>query len=83
MKLKVTKCSFPQSEVKLSGRVVNNDGIQVYNARIKAIVDAPAPRNATELRGFLGFDVYYKRFIRNFSKSSAVLHMATSGKREV
>ncbi|XP_012848000.1 PREDICTED: uncharacterized protein LOC105967959 [Erythranthe guttata] len=48
--------------------VVSKDGIKVDRSRIEAIVNWNRPENATELRSFLGFAVYYKRFVKDFSK---------------
>lgn len=34
--------------------------------KIKAMVQLPTPATVTELKGFLGFTGYYRRFVRNF-----------------
>ena len=39
--------------------------LHTTDSKLKAIVDAPPPRNAQELRAFLGLLNYYGRFIPN------------------
>lgn len=82
-KVKVTKCSFAQSEIKLLGHVINSASIKVDVDKIKDITQAPVPTNVTELRSFLGLAGYYRHFIKNFAESSAVLHAGTSAKRTI
>lgn len=36
--------------------------------RVKAITEAPAPSDITQLRAFLEMINYYAKFIRNYSK---------------
>jgi hypothetical protein len=36
--------------------------------KIKEIMDWPAPRNVIEVRSFMGFPGYYRRFIKGYSK---------------
>ena len=82
LKLKISKCSFAQSKVKLLGHVVGKGGVSVDNEKIEAISAAPVPRNTAELRNLLGLAGYYRRFIKGFAGISAALHRATSTKRE-
>ena len=81
LKLKISKCSFAQSKVRLLGHVFDKDGMSVDTDKIDAISAAPTPQNATELRSFLGIAAYYRRFIKGFAEISAVLHEASSTKR--
>jgi len=44
------------------------EGIKVYPKKMKAITEWSRPTNITEIRSFLGFAGYYRRFIKDFSK---------------
>src|SRR4051812_26314056 len=51
--------------VKISER-----GIEVDKAKIEAIERMPYPRDIKGIRSFLGHAGFYRRFIKNFSKTS-------------
>ena len=61
------KCAFMKTSVQYLGHVIDGDGLHATDAKLEAIVDAPAPRNVAELRSFLGMLNYYGRFIPNLS----------------
>ena len=42
--------------------------------KVKAIQDAPQPRNVTELKSYLGLLTYYSRFLPNLSNTLAPLY---------
>lgn len=81
LKIKVTKCSSSQFEIKPLGHIVNTGGIHEDVEKIKDILKAPVPTNANQLRSLLGLVGNYLRLICNFAECSAVLHAATSIKR--
>ena len=63
MKLKRGKCAFLLPSVAYLGHVISADGLQTSPEKVKAVVDAPAPRNVTELRAFLGMVNHYGKFL--------------------
>ena len=63
--VKLAKCKFLQPSVNFLGHRVDADGIHTTDEKLKAIVEAPAPKNIQELRSFLGLINYYGKFIPN------------------
>ena len=48
------KCKFGLSEVTFLGHVISEKGVAADPGKVEAVVNARAPRNVSELRGFLG-----------------------------
>ena len=67
LKLKASKCEFFKSQVTYLGHIVSEDGIKADPDKIKVLKDWPVPKNVKDVRKFLGFDGYYRRFLRGFS----------------
>ena len=67
LRLKKEKCSFMKSSVEYLGHIVDKDGLRATPAKVKAITNAPEPRNVHELRSFLGLVNYYGKFIHHLS----------------
>ena len=77
LKAKFSKCHFWRKEVRFLGHVVSKEGIAVDPAKVVAIQDWKVPKNATEVRSFLGLAGYYRKFIKDFAKISAPLTRLT------
>jgi len=65
--IKPTKCASCVSELRFLGHIVSQGGIKMGPAKVKAILDQPAPTTIRGLWGFLGIAAYYRRFIQGFS----------------
>ena len=74
LKLKPSKCDFFKKEIKYLGHVVSEQGVSTDPDKIKAITEWPQPTTVTEVRSFLGFVSYYRRFIPIFSKIAKPLN---------
>jgi len=61
------------SEGIVLGHFISSQGIQADPSKIQVIKDIPTPKTQTEVRSFLGYVGYYKRFIKNFSKIDSPL----------
>ena len=63
-----------KKEIKYLGQVVSEKGVSTDPDKIKAVTEWPHPTTVTEVRSFLGFVSYYRRFIPNFSKVAKPLN---------
>jgi hypothetical protein len=65
--LKREKCAFGVRELYVLGHVVSRDGIRSATERIDAVRAVPFPRNARELRRFLGMTNFMRDYIKGYS----------------
>jgi hypothetical protein len=56
---KLLKCSFFQKEIHYLGHIISGEGISVDPEKVKAIMECPVPKNAHEVRSFMGLVGYY------------------------
>lgn len=79
LKLSPEKCKFFQSSVRYLGHVVSEHGVETDPEKISALKSWPVPRTLKELRSFLGFAGYYRRFINNYAALAKPLNDLTKG----
>ena len=70
----VIKCQFTKPVLECLGHRVDAEGFHPVEAKVKAIQEAPAPKNPTELKSFLGMLNFYGKFIPNLSSILDPLH---------
>ncbi|RDX64553.1 Retrovirus-related Pol polyprotein from transposon 17.6, partial [Mucuna pruriens] len=71
--LNFEKCHFIVVEGIVLGHLVSSRGIEVDKAKIDIITSLPNPASVWEVRSFLGHAGFYRRFIKNFSKTALPL----------
>ena len=71
VRMKRAKCKFMQPSVEFLGHRIESEGCHMTEDKVRAIHEAPSPRNVQELRSFLGMLNYYGKFISNLS---SILH---------
>ena len=57
------KCVFGGSSVEFLGHVINTEGIQPTQNKVKVITNYPTPTIIKDLKAFLGLVNFYGRFI--------------------
>ena len=72
-KLSPSKCSFLNGQLKFLGHIITGEGITTDPEKVSAIKNWKKPSNITELRSFLGFCNYYRKFISNYSNLTCPL----------
>ena len=77
LKVKPSKCSIVQTSVKYLGHIFSSSGVIPDPAKLSAVSKWPRPSTLTEVRQFLGFVSYYRRFIKDFAKTAAPLYVLT------
>ena len=65
--LNIKKCQFEQTKVNYLV-CVGGKRISMEEAKVEKVKDWKPPRNATEVRCFLGFTGYYCYFIKGYSQ---------------
>ena len=78
LKLKPKKCSFFQKSVKVLGHIVSSEGIKTDPTKTEAVKNWPTPKNAKDLKSFLGLSAYYMRFVENYSNIAKPLYKLCS-----
>ena len=77
LKLGAEKCTFAAKEVSYLGHRVTSEGLLPDPTLLKAIREIGTPKNATEVRSFLGLAGYYRRYVKNFTTIVGPLHSLT------
>ena len=65
--LNYEKCQIGVSSMEYLGNVLTDEGLQVSGDKVEAIVQAPRPKDRSELRSFLGLAQCCSRFIPSFT----------------
>ena len=79
LKLKPSKCFFFREEIEYLGHVVSGKGISTNPKKVEAVAKWPTPKTVYDVRSFLGFVGYYRRFIKDFSKIAKPIREVITG----
>ena len=73
--VKPEKCKWKVREVEFLGVVIGPKRVEMQRKKVEGVLSWPAPRNIKEVQKFLGLTNYYRRFIKDFTKIAAPLHV--------
>ena len=79
MKLKPCKCEFIKKRIEYLGHIVSEEGILTDPQKVEAVIHWPVPKTVYDVRAFLGFVGYYRRFLKDFSKVALPLRKLLIG----
>jgi transposase InsO family protein len=79
--LKPEKCEFEQLKVDYLGYIISHNRIEMDPKKLAGISDWPIPKNLRQVRSFLGFGNFYRRFIHRFSHTVRPLTALTKKDR--
>ncbi|KAI5116706.1 hypothetical protein M0805_009207 [Coniferiporia weirii] len=65
---KPEKCLFTVQEAEFLGMIITLNNINMDPIKLTGISEWPTPKMVKQLRSFMGFCNYYRRFIPNFSQ---------------
>lgn len=73
------KCELGKTELTFVGFKITAQGISPSPEKVKVVQHWPQMRNVQEVRQFIGFAQFYKRFIKDFASIAAPLTDLTRG----
>ena len=77
LKAKPSKCHLLKKSINFLGHVASEHGIRTDPDKCQALETWPTPSTPKEVRRFLGFVGYYRRFVKDFSKIAQPLFALT------
>ena len=64
---KASKCEVMKTSVEFLGQQIQRGGMTPTEAKLKAVRDWGTPKTVKDVRSFLGFANYYRRFVKDFA----------------
>jgi hypothetical protein len=64
---RIWKCHFGEPRLEYLGHFIQDGKISVDTSKLSVLKEWPPPTNPTEVRRFLGFTGYFRRFIKDYS----------------
>ena len=75
--LNLNKCHFNQDKVEYLGMIISHNHVEMDPVKVKGVMEWPRPTTVKQVRGFLGFANFYRKFIPKFSDIARPLNDLT------
>ena len=82
LQCKPAKCSLFRRELMYLGFIISGKSIRPDPSKISAVKKWPVPCNINDVRSFLGFANYHRRFIQDFARIANPLTQLTRKNRQ-
>ena len=82
LKMKHSKCDFFKSKIHYLGHLISLEGIRPLPNKLDCIKHMPVPKDAKEIKQFLGLTGYYRKFVPRFADISRPLTTLTKKDRK-
>ena len=77
LQVKPQICEFHTNNVEYLGFIITTEGLRMNPAKITTIIEWPIPKKLRDVRSFLGFGNFYRRFIQDYSHLARPLTQLT------
>jgi hypothetical protein len=81
--LKPEKCEFEKQEMEYLGMIIRPGEVQMDPGKVAAVKDWPTPTTLKEVRAFIGFANFYRRFIKGNGMQNSKKHLIGSRRSSV
>jgi len=75
--IKPEKCMWKVRKIGFLGVVIGPNGIEIEKKKVDGVLSWPKPKNAKDVRKFLGLANYYRRFIKDFTQVARLINVLT------
>lgn len=82
LKIKLEKCNFLANSLEFLGHTIDEMGMRPDDKKLAAISEAPEPKNAQEIKSFIGLISFYRDYIPNCSSiAEPLIKLTRKGER--
>ena len=78
---RVHKCNFNDTEIKYLGHLISSDRVRPGPDKVEKVKEWPRPMTVQEVRAFLGFPNYFRKFMQGYSQMVSLLIDLTQTKK--
>ena len=75
--VKPEKYMWKVRKIRFLGVIIGPNGIEMEKEKVDGVLSWPEPKNAKDIRKFLGLANYYRRFIKDFAQVARPMNMLT------